>query len=169
MNAGWGLYDQGFHEILGHSPSPAPPKLKSFCWNIWFIRFFMWKSAWNPPDFKIMSFCVMIKYRSFEKRKTKHFGIGIDGGGISNNLRAGVSCIWVMFIYTRWYLSNGNFILPRRGQLISYSLPHFESSCLVAVFVLDAFRSSLPSLLLSQLITGISITFFFVVLFRKNN
>ena len=30
------------------------------------------KSAWNPPDFKITSFCVMIKYRSFFFRKTKH-------------------------------------------------------------------------------------------------
>ena len=32
------------------------------------------KSAWNPPDFKIMSFCVMIKYRSFvfSKDQTYH-------------------------------------------------------------------------------------------------
>ena len=29
------------------------------------------KTTWNPPDFKIMSFCVMIKYRSFVFRKTK--------------------------------------------------------------------------------------------------
>ena len=31
-------YDPGFHEIRGHSPLPAPPKLKSFCWNIWFYK-----------------------------------------------------------------------------------------------------------------------------------
>ena len=31
-------YEPGFHEILGHSPLPAPPKLKSFCWNIWFYK-----------------------------------------------------------------------------------------------------------------------------------
>ena len=31
-------YDPGFHEILGHSPLPAPPKLESFCWNIWFYK-----------------------------------------------------------------------------------------------------------------------------------
>ena len=32
-------------------------------------RFHM-KSTWNPLDFKIMSFCVMIKYRSFVFQKT---------------------------------------------------------------------------------------------------
>ena len=83
-------YDPGFHEIWGHSPLHAPPKLKSFCWNIWLYKVvggFHVKSArfyeihqiswnlldftWNPPDFKIMSFCVMIKYRSFVFRKTK--------------------------------------------------------------------------------------------------
>ena len=52
-----------FHEILGHSPLPAPPKLKSFCWNIWFYKVL--------GGFQNMSFCVMIKYRSFF-RKTKH-------------------------------------------------------------------------------------------------
>ena len=31
-------YDPGFHEIRGHSPLHAPPKLKSFCWNIWFYK-----------------------------------------------------------------------------------------------------------------------------------
>ena len=31
---------------------------------------FHMKSAWNPLDFKIMSFCVMIKYRSFIFQKT---------------------------------------------------------------------------------------------------
>ena len=31
-------YDLGFHEIWGHSPLHAPPKLKSFCWNIWFYK-----------------------------------------------------------------------------------------------------------------------------------
>ena len=46
-----GGYDQGFHEIRWISPV---------------------KSAWNPPDFKIMSFCVMIKYRSFVFRKTNN-------------------------------------------------------------------------------------------------
>ena len=33
-----GAMNPGFHEILGHSPLPAPPKLKSFCWNIWFYK-----------------------------------------------------------------------------------------------------------------------------------
>ena len=28
----------GFHEIWGHSPLHAPPKLKSFCWNIWLYK-----------------------------------------------------------------------------------------------------------------------------------
>ena len=31
-------YEPGFHEILGHSPLPSLPKLKSFCWNIWFYK-----------------------------------------------------------------------------------------------------------------------------------
>ena len=31
-------YDPRFHEIRGHSPLHAPPKLKSFCWNIWFYK-----------------------------------------------------------------------------------------------------------------------------------
>ena len=47
-------YDPGFHEILGHSPLPAPPKLKSFCWNIWFYKVLggfhmkIWAFAWWP-------------------------------------------------------------------------------------------------------------------------
>ena len=73
-----GGYDPGFHEILGHSPSPAPPKTKEFLlkhliykvFHVKSARFHV-KSAWNPPDFKIMSFCVMIKYRSVVFRKTK--------------------------------------------------------------------------------------------------
>ena len=52
-------YDLGFHEIWGHSPLHAPPpKLKSFCWNIWFYKVlggfspeicrisWMWAFAW---------------------------------------------------------------------------------------------------------------------------
>ena len=31
-------YDPGFHEIQGHSPLHAPPKLNSFCWNIWLYK-----------------------------------------------------------------------------------------------------------------------------------
>ena len=31
-------YDPGFHEIRGHSPLHAPPKLRSFCWNIWLYK-----------------------------------------------------------------------------------------------------------------------------------
>ena len=43
-------YDLGFHEIWGHSPLHAPPKLKSFCWNIWIYK--VWVDfTWNPPDF----------------------------------------------------------------------------------------------------------------------
>ena len=33
-----GGYDPRFHEIQGHSPSPACIKLNSFCWNIWFYK-----------------------------------------------------------------------------------------------------------------------------------
>ena len=67
-----------------------PPKLKSFCWNIWIdkvlggfhgeICWISWNLPdfrWNPLDFmvkstgfQIMSFCVMIKYRSFDFQKT---------------------------------------------------------------------------------------------------
>ena len=46
-------YEPGFHEILG--------------WFTWNPQDF----TWNPRDFKNMSFCVMIKYRSFF-RKTKN-------------------------------------------------------------------------------------------------
>ena len=69
-------YDIGFHEILGHSPLPAPPKLKSFCWNIWFYKvlggFHMKSTRFQVKSagFQNMSFCVMTKYRSFF-RKTK--------------------------------------------------------------------------------------------------
>ena len=38
----WGVhgggYDPRFHEIQGHSPSPAFIKLNSFCWNIWIYK-----------------------------------------------------------------------------------------------------------------------------------
>ena len=64
-------YDTGFHEILGHSSLPAPPKLKSFCWNIWFYKVlgrFHMKSA----GFQNMSFCVMTKYRSFFRDQLMH-------------------------------------------------------------------------------------------------
>ena len=47
--------DQGFHEVL-----------PDFTWNPHEIH----QISWNPPDFKIMSFCVMIKYRSFVFQKT---------------------------------------------------------------------------------------------------
>ena len=58
-----------------------PPKLRSFCWNIWIYKVlggFHMKSVWNladfrwnpPAGFQIMSFCVMIKYRSFDFWKT---------------------------------------------------------------------------------------------------
>ena len=33
-----GGYDPRFHEIKGHSPSPAFIKLNSFCWNIWIYK-----------------------------------------------------------------------------------------------------------------------------------
>ena len=33
-----GGYDPRFHEIQGHSPSPAFIKLNSFCWNIWIYK-----------------------------------------------------------------------------------------------------------------------------------
>ena len=63
-------YDPRFHDIQGHSPLPAPPKLKSFCWNIWFYKVlggFHMKSA----GFQNMSFCVMTKYRSFFRKTNK--------------------------------------------------------------------------------------------------
>ena len=63
-------YDPGFHEIWGHSPLHAPPKLKSFCWNIWFYKVlgrFHLKSA----EIRNVSFCVMIKYRSFFRKTNK--------------------------------------------------------------------------------------------------
>ena len=71
------------------APSLHPPKLKSFCWNIWFYKVFGWilpeihqispdeicQISWNPPDFTWnlpdfmnVSFCVMIKYRSFFRK-----------------------------------------------------------------------------------------------------
>ena len=71
---------------------PTPSKLKSFCWNIWFYKVFSceicqisceicWISceiqicqiSWNLPDFKIMSFCIMIKYMVFWKMKDQKF------------------------------------------------------------------------------------------------
>ena len=74
-------------------------KLKSFCWVIWFIRFsggfheihmksawnppdFM-KFSWNPPDFKIMSFWVIIQYRSFFRNvvDVRYWWIGDKLGG----------------------------------------------------------------------------------------
>ena len=55
-----------------------PPKLKSFCWNVWIYKVlggFHMKSAGFHGEICriswIMSFCVMIKYRSFDFRKTK--------------------------------------------------------------------------------------------------
>ena len=72
-------YDLGFHEIWGHSPlhAPPPPQTEEFFGETSeFIRFwvdFMVKS----PDFKIISFCVMIKYRSFVFRKTNHSTLSV--------------------------------------------------------------------------------------------
>ena len=57
-------YDPRFHEIRGHSPLPAPPNWRVFVETSDFIRFWV--------DFMNVSFCVMIKYRSFEKRKTNN-------------------------------------------------------------------------------------------------
>ena len=76
----WNLVD--FTQI---SPVKSTQNYKSKCFSknssVWWMqggcrvgamtKDFM-KSAWNLPDFKIMSFCVMIKYRSFVFRKTKH-------------------------------------------------------------------------------------------------
>ena len=92
------------HEIWQISWNPAdfrwnlanfmwnPPKLKSFCWNIWIYKVlggFHLKSAGfhlKSTGFHheicriswIMSFCVMIKYRSFDFRKTNNLFIGIS-------------------------------------------------------------------------------------------
>ena len=47
-------YDTGFHEILGHSPLPAPPKLEFFVETSDFIRFwvgFQVKSTRFHADF----------------------------------------------------------------------------------------------------------------------
>ena len=58
LGGAWrGGYDPRFHEIQGHSPSPAFIKLNSFCWNIWFYKVFGWISpeicqiSWNLPHF----------------------------------------------------------------------------------------------------------------------
>ena len=85
-------YDFGFHEIWGHSPSMhhPPPNWRVFAETSEFIRFWV-DFTWNPPDFMvksagfheihwiswIMSFCVMIKYRSFDFRKTNHKGVSV--------------------------------------------------------------------------------------------
>ena len=52
MNAGWGLWPR-----ISWNPLDLNPH--KIC-----------QISWNPPDFKIMSFCMMIKYRSFVFRKT---------------------------------------------------------------------------------------------------
>ena len=54
MNAGWGLWPR------------ISWNLPDFTWNPHEIH----QISWNPLDFKIMSFCVMIKYRSFVFQKT---------------------------------------------------------------------------------------------------
>ena len=52
------------------APSMHPPNWRVFVETSDFIR--LWVDfMWNLLDFKIMSFCVMIKYRSFVFRKTK--------------------------------------------------------------------------------------------------
>ena len=75
----------------GEIPHPAFIKLKSFCWNTCFYNF-GWISqvisGWNPPDFMVksvwnpyeirriswnVSFCVMIKYRSFFRKTNNVF------------------------------------------------------------------------------------------------
>ena len=94
-----GGYDQGFHEIWWSLPRFHlwnPPKIIKASVSAKTLQFdecrvgamtkdFM-KSAWNLPDFMvksagfheihwiswIMSFCVMIKYRSFDFRKTSN-------------------------------------------------------------------------------------------------
>ena len=40
-----GGYDQGFHEILGHGPSPAPPQTKEFLLKHLIYKVFHVKSA----------------------------------------------------------------------------------------------------------------------------
>ena len=52
MNAGWGLWPR-----ISWNPLDLNPH--EIC-----------QISWNPPDFKIMSFCMMIKYRSFIFWKT---------------------------------------------------------------------------------------------------
>ena len=87
-------YDPGFHEIRGHSPLHAsPPNWRVFVETSDFIRFWV-DFTWNPPDFmkfaeicqisgeirqisgeiRNVSFCVMIKCRSFFW-KTKYRGL----------------------------------------------------------------------------------------------
>ena len=67
------------------APSMHPPNWRVFVETSDFIRLwvdFTWNPlnfTWNPPDFMNVSFCVMIKYRSFDFRKTKYlrfFGLG---------------------------------------------------------------------------------------------
>ena len=93
-----GGYDQVFHEIHQISPwnlvdftceiqqsSPRfhlwnPPKIIKASVSAKTLQFdeckvgamtkYFMKSTWNPLDFKIMSFCMMIKYRSFIFQKT---------------------------------------------------------------------------------------------------
>ena len=52
------------------APSMHPPNWRVFVETSDFIRFWV-DFTWNLPDFMNVSFCVMIKYRSFF-RKTKH-------------------------------------------------------------------------------------------------
>ena len=78
-----GGYDQGFHEI---------------CW----ISHEIHQISWNPLDFKIMSFCMMIKYRSFIFQKTNQKSFAET----SDFIRFGVDFTWNPpdFIQISWNL-----------------------------------------------------------------
>ena len=75
-----------FHHEIRWISCEIHPNWRVFAETSEFIRFWV-DFTWNPPDFMvksagfhgeicriswIMSFCVMIKYRSFDFRKTKH-------------------------------------------------------------------------------------------------
>ena len=64
-----GAMNQEFMKSWVIAPSLHPPNWRVFVETSDFIRFWV-DFTWNLPDFKNMSFCVMIKYRSFF-RKTK--------------------------------------------------------------------------------------------------
>ena len=73
-----GGYDPRFHEIQGHSPSPAFIKLNSFCWNIWFYKVlggFHVKSKDHLQGIVTLCFVSFFFFLHGPKREKSHLSI----------------------------------------------------------------------------------------------